>query len=157
MKRIFKKLLIAVDQSEASAWAVRVGYSMAAEMGAEVLLVHVVNHPPASNGTVSASRTKLVASLRRKGRSLLRRMHALAGEAVTVNEAIREGVPAEEILAVASQWSAQLIVIGAYGQSRLGHLLLGSTAETVARSARCPVVTVGDESQASEIFHELTT
>ncbi len=142
MKRVFKKILIAVDQSEASASAVSVGYSMAREMGAEVLLVHVVNHP--SVGTISDSRIKLLATLRRKGRSLLRKMHALENPGATVSESLREGIPAEEILMNAADWGAQLLIIGAYGQSRLGNLLLGGTVEIVLRRALCPVVTVGD-------------
>lgn len=157
MKVIFKKILIAVDQSEASTRAARVGYSMAAGMGAEVLLVHVVNHPLPHNGTLSASRTKLFAGLRRKGRSLLRKMHTVGGATVTVAETLREGIPAEEILASAADWGAQLVVIGAYGQSGVGNLLLGSTAETVARRARCPVVTVGDDSDALQQAHQLAS
>lgn len=148
MEHSFKRILIAVDHSKASIRAARVGCSIALEMGAEVLLVHVVNQPPAGDGAISASRTKFLAHLRRQGRSLLRKMHAIGGGSVTIGETLREGISAEEILTTATDWGAQLIVLGAYGQSRLGNLLLGSTAETIARRARCPVVTVGDESEA---------
>ena len=70
---------------------------------------------------------------------------------------LREGISAEAILATAFDWKAQLIVIGAHGQSRLGNLLLGTTAETVVRRAHCPVVTVGDESEALEKVHDLAS
>ena len=58
---------------------------------------------------------------------------------------LREGLPADEILAGAVDWDAQFILIGAFSSRRLAHLMRGSTAETVARRAKCPVVTVGDE------------
>lgn len=154
MTHLFNKILIAVDQSEASMRAARVGCSIAMEMGAQVLLVHVVNHPPAGDGTINTSRSNLVARLRRKGRSLLRRMRGIGGERVRIAETLREGIPAEEILAAAAEWGAHLIVLGAYRRSQLGNLLLGSTAETIARRARCPVVTVGDESDVLQQIQE---
>lgn len=151
MKRGFEKILIAVDHSEPSAHAVRVGCSMAASMDATVLLVHVTNRLPFET---SESQHKLMADLRRRGRGLLRRMQALAEKTVVAETVLREGVPADEILAAAERWSAQLIVLGAHGQSRLGHLVLGGTAETVARRARCPVVTVGANAQTMDDVYQ---
>ena len=43
MKSVFKRILVAVDQSKAASWAVNVARSMADEIKAEVLLVHVMN------------------------------------------------------------------------------------------------------------------
>lgn len=143
MKRIFKKILIAVDQGEWSARAASVGYSMAKKMGAEVLLVHVVNCPTAQNEMPKASRAKMFAGRKRRGRLLLKRMHIAGGANLNISELLREGNPAKEILAVAADWGAQLIIIGAYSETCLGNLLLGITTDTVARCAVCPVVTVG--------------
>ena len=52
------------------------------------------------------------------------------------------GKPAEEILQVARDEAVDLIVIGMHGRTGLRHVLLGSIAETVVRTAPCPVFTV---------------
>ena len=145
MKNVFKRILVAVDLSQAASWAVNVARSMADEMKAEVLLVHVMNKLAAEPNGGAVTRAKLALNLKRKGRALLRRTHARFSPGVKVSELLREGSPADEIIASAVDWDAQLIIIGAFSSRRLAHLMLGGTAETVARMAQCPVVTVGDE------------
>ena len=53
--------------------------------------------------------------------------------------------PAEEIVAVAAELGADLVVVGTHGRSGIGRVLLGSVAESVARSAPCPVIIARDE------------
>ena len=156
MKNVFKRILVAVDQSKAASWAVNVARSMADDMEAEVLLVHVMNKLSAEPNGGAITRAKLALNLKRKGRALLRRTHASFGTGVKVSELLREGSPADEILAGAVDWDAQLIIIGAFRSRRLAHLMLGSTAETVARKAKCPVVTVGDERVYPDVSKLLT-
>jgi nucleotide-binding universal stress UspA family protein len=55
---------------------------------------------------------------------------------------IREGAPANEILASASEIPSDLIVMGTHGRSGFERLVLGSVAEKVLRKAACPVLTV---------------
>jgi len=54
----------------------------------------------------------------------------------------RIGSPAEEILRLAGEAHADLIVLGTHGRRGLSHFLLGSVAERVLRQAPCPVLTV---------------
>jgi len=56
--------------------------------------------------------------------------------------ALTTGVPFEEILHMAKERAADLIVIGTHGRTGLDHLIFGSTAERVVRSALCPVLTI---------------
>ena len=58
------------------------------------------------------------------------------------------GRPAEEITNYAQEIDAQMIVIATRGQSGLAHMMLGSTAEGVVRSAKCPVLTVRSDTGA---------
>ena len=52
-----------------------------------------------------------------------------------------EGIPADVIVAVAKKEDIDLIVMGTEGRTGLKHLLLGSVAERVVRTAACPVLT----------------
>ena len=150
MKVTFKKILVGVDASEPSARAVRVASSMAVEMAAEVMLVHVVMRIGTTNGDGTESRARLQTAARRKGQTLLRQARKGFDPATVVGESLCEGIAADEMLRRAATWGAQLIIVGAHGQSRLGRLILGSTADAVARGAHCPVVTVGDDVDASQ-------
>ena len=55
---------------------------------------------------------------------------------------VRDGEPAEEIIAAAQQSHCDLVVLGTHGRTGLGRFLLGSVAEAVLRKCPCPVLTV---------------
>ena len=52
------------------------------------------------------------------------------------------GVPFEEIVKIAEEERADMIVMGTHGRGGLNRMLLGSVAERVIRLAPCPVLTV---------------
>ena len=53
-----------------------------------------------------------------------------------------QGYAAAEILRVAAETKCDLIMMGTYGRTGLGRLLMGSVAEQVVRKADCPVLTI---------------
>jgi nucleotide-binding universal stress UspA family protein len=62
---------------------------------------------------------------------------------VTVKEThLREGRADKEIVEVAEEIGAGLIVMGSRGHGRLRRSLLGSVSESVVRHAHCPVTIV---------------
>ena len=60
----------------------------------------------------------------------------------TWNVEVAVGHPADTIVRLAQERSADLIVMGTHGRTGLQHVLLGSVAEKVVRLAPCPVLTV---------------
>lgn len=66
----------------------------------------------------------------------------LRDKGMKVETLAKEGYPPEVIIDEAERAGADLIAMGTHGRSGLAHLLLGSTAERVVQSARCPVLTV---------------
>ena len=54
------------------------------------------------------------------------------------------GKPAREIARVAEETGASLLVVGTHGRRGAERLLLGSVAETLVRTAPCPVLTIKD-------------
>jgi nucleotide-binding universal stress UspA family protein len=59
-----------------------------------------------------------------------------------VEEVIVHGEAAAEIVRVAGEREADLIVISSHGRTGLGRMIFGSTAEAVVRHASCPVLVV---------------
>ena len=64
----------------------------------------------------------------------------LPGSSADVEYRTNEGIAAEEILRMADEVGADLIVIGTHGSTGLRHLLAGSVATAVMHGAHCPVL-----------------
>ena len=62
-----------------------------------------------------------------------------------VIHAILEGSPKVEIIRYARQQDIDLIVLSTHGRTGLAHVIMGSVAESVVRTAPCPVLTVRPE------------
>jgi len=56
--------------------------------------------------------------------------------------AVRPGAPAAEVVRYAQEAEIDLIVMGTHGRGFVGHVVMGSVAEKVVRTAPCPVLTV---------------
>ena len=64
------------------------------------------------------------------------------GEGIVVTSQVCAGEPAAAIIQAATDRAVDLIVLGTHGRHGLAHLMLGSVAEAVVRTAPCPVLTV---------------
>ena len=72
----------------------------------------------------------------------LRRLKARLPVALKVEVEVREGSAFDEIVAVAKEMHADLIILATRGYTGLKHAFLGSTAERVVQHASCPVLVV---------------
>lgn len=133
-----KNILVATDFSELGQLAVDTAFALADKLDSKVHLVHVFTLQDASETPSLAFEAMQNAELSEK-----RKLSAIAdrfcasgrvGEVKT-----RNGEPAPMILLTAEEVDADLIVLGTSGRHGLGRLILGSTAESVLRQARCPV------------------
>ena len=76
------------------------------------------------------------------GECLRRRLTADEQERFAATYAIVSGLTARQIVEYADERHIDLIVMGTHGRSGVAHLLIGSVAEHVVRTATCPVLTV---------------
>jgi nucleotide-binding universal stress UspA family protein len=137
----FKRILCATDFSPASEAAVRYAASLAEEADGVLILVHVLDReraarrPPGANGHEPdfecAARMMLRAALPRERR-----------EWCSVDEVVVSGKPAPEILRLAQEREAGLIVMGVHGRGILDLMAFGSVTHEVVREGTCPVLTV---------------
>jgi nucleotide-binding universal stress UspA family protein len=147
----FERILCAIDFSDCSAAALRYAISLADGARAKVKVVNVVEWLPMGYDPLVGP-TDLAGyyqSVERAEREQLQRVvTGFATEGVLVEETIRSGKPYREILELAGEFAADLIVLGMHGKNPVERMLFGSTAEPVVRRATCPVLTVRAETIA---------
>ncbi len=142
-----KKILFATDFSENSAPARDRAIEYAKAFGAELLILHVVNSRllgyPSFAERVPVDLALIEHNIREGAEQELEAMSADMGKEVKhVTTYHLTGAPAEEIVTFADEYEVDLIVMGTHGWTGFKHLIVGSTAENVVRSAHCPVLTV---------------
>lgn len=133
-------ILVPVDFEEASMKAIELAKDLGAKLGSEVVLLHVYQLPvytypglepaalPGFHAEVSAAASRAV--------------QQLSAQTGGLRALLREGDPANEILAAAEDENVRMIVMGTHGRRGLAHLFLGSVAEQVIRKSNVPVLTV---------------
>jgi nucleotide-binding universal stress UspA family protein len=143
-----RRVLAAHDLSEHAASAARHAAALAVTYGATLDLLHVVDAALLPTATVPLLGTFRVSSddVRERAQEVLEAQAAALAETFPavgdVGVFVRVGHPADEIVAFAEAHGADVLVLGSHGLTGLQRLLMGSVAETVVRTAPCPVFTV---------------
>jgi len=130
-------IIHATDFSTQSEYALQLASAIARDYGARLVILHVAVRPTIvfGEGVVPS------AEVSEESREQLNRLE-LPRTDVRAERRFVEGDPATEIVRVAHDEKADLIVLGTHGRSGLERLLMGSVAEHVLRAASCPVLTV---------------
>jgi universal stress protein A len=137
-----KTILHPTDFSDCSQGALRVACSLARDHGARLIVLHVTSLPDLGYKGFGLPGSPLQAEeYLTKVRQDLERVQPPEPQ-VPFERRLEEGDPVTEILRVAAETDASLIVMGTHGQTGLRHVLLGSVAEQVVRRAPCPVLTL---------------
>ena len=149
---LFKKLLVALDYSEASQCALKFAADLAKETGAEIICLHVIDArfttpPPAY---LSHSVGEVNDQLRESALSRLKEIGEDSAPGLEITYIVEVGVPGEGILAAAEQHQVDLLVLGTHGRTGLRRALLGSQAEAVVRRSHIPVMVVPCPADSSE-------
>jgi nucleotide-binding universal stress UspA family protein len=139
-----KKILVPVDFSDCSRKALRYALALAKEHQAAITLVHVISPPSYPVGEFGGLEYgNLVADMRVGGEKQLKEMARNdVGNAAPVDIRILSGAPATEVVETAKELDVDMIVVSTHGHTGLKHVLLGSVAEHVVRTAPCPVLVV---------------
>jgi nucleotide-binding universal stress UspA family protein len=127
------------DFSSHSEFAAGLAGALARDYGARLVFLHVAKPPPVFTG--EGMLPVDLEEIRAEGAARLNELPGPRGD-VRAERRLEVGDPATEILRVADELSADLIVMGTHGRTGLGRLLMGSVAEQVVRRAACPVLTV---------------
>jgi universal stress protein A len=141
-----QRVLCALDFSSASMPIVGYARAMADERDGHVTLLHVLEVPPELRVSPSMEGIDVPAIRAQAEAEALRQLRELVPEGVRreggVDTMVREGAAYREILKVAAEEHADLIVMGMHGRGALDRLVFGSNTARVARGAACPVLIV---------------
>lgn len=137
------RILLATDGSEDATLAGRAAADISNKTAAELHVVHVWTDvpPPAHQGLAF---DKYSRSAKEEATRLLRRQawNARVAGGRVLGEHLCEGRPAEQIIALAEELDADLVVVGSRRAGRVKRLITGSISERVVHRASCPVLVV---------------
>ena len=142
-------ILVPVDFSAHSEEAVRYAVGLAKRFGSTLHLLHAYHLPVevATPDTIAVPRDFWASLREAASRKLGEAAEKATVEGVKVEMLLTEGAPAPAITQAAERLHADLIVMGTRGLTGLKHVLLGSVAERVLRTAPCPVLTLKDSAE----------
>ena len=150
------KILLATDGSEEAVRAARMAVGFAEKLDSEPHIVHVAPFPKAYEVPETIihdpefyERAREIAECEARER--------LDEEAIKVGSMgeiagahARIGHPAAEIVRLAEEIGAGLIVVGARGRGAMRRAIMGSVSDSVVRRAHCPVLVVRSEASRDE-------
>lgn len=141
-----KKICCPHDFSDAADHALVYALTLAQQFGAQLHLLHVVQEivqAVPEPGLSVLPTEEIMRDLEKGAASGLEKMVTEEWrQKVSVVRTVLHGSPFREINRYAKQQEIDLIIVGTHGRTGIAHLLMGSVAEKVVRTAPCPVLTV---------------
>ncbi len=144
---MIKRILVPIDFSDTSLQALDYAIEFGKPFKAEIVVLFVVEPvyyaTPADLYGPSANLGMLLDEQRRIGREQLARLgEDLKKRKVDARTVLQTGTPYDVIVNAAKKLKADIIVMATHGRTGFSHMLMGSVAEKVVRTAACPVITV---------------
>jgi nucleotide-binding universal stress UspA family protein len=147
----YQHILVPIDFSPHAMLALERATDLARQSQAQLTVVYVIPqvifHPEwATDLEDTMELSDLVEEVRE---TLAKTVAPYRQAGIAITEHVLAGGPYVEIVRLAAQIRADLIVIGAHGTAERQPVLLGSVAENVARTAPCSVLTVRQPGDAT--------
>ena len=146
---MYQNILVPVDGSPTSDRALQEALKLAKQQNAQLALIHVLEDVWYVDNESYLNYAELQKLQRISSEKILAQAEKSvrqAGMTATVKSLETRGErTANMIIAEAKRCSADLIVIGTHGRSGFNHLLFGSVAEGVVRTAHVPVLLIRGE------------
>ncbi len=139
-----RDILVPVDFSEGSEHALDYAIELAGKLDARVHLLNAIGVPTFGYEEIGvAIMSTVIEDLVRSNQDALDKVAAARRPTVLIGEVIlRTGDARDVILQTVDELAIDLVVMGTHGRHGLRRALMGSVAESVVRTAPCPVLTV---------------
>lgn len=148
MNKVFYRIVVPTDFSPNAEPASALAQRLAVALESEVIFTYVL--PEASDwgeALFTGEQLRSMSATNRQWASdkLDEMVRVARANGLRARTALRTGRPHDEIVLLAMDERADLIVLGTHGRGGLNRALLGSVADRVVRLAPCPVLTVRGE------------
>lgn len=137
-----KRLLLATDFSDWARRAEEYACALAASWQASLTVMTVLEFPPGMDPNYAVNKQYLTDRMSEASAQLAEFKHGAYARGIAATTRMATGLPSEEVSIAAQAEDTDLVIVGTRGKSGLAHVLLGSTAERLIRTAPCPVVAV---------------
>jgi nucleotide-binding universal stress UspA family protein len=135
----YPRVLVALDDSPAAAFALRHAVPYAIEQRLHLTLVTVVPRPSGAVLAGGVTPQQLLAQMEAEATARLRRLVDALPQGLSVTTRLRHGDPAAEILALLHEQPFDLLCIGRPRPRRVANVLLGSVSAAVLHHSPVPV------------------
>jgi len=140
---VFTNILVAVDGSDASQRALVRALDEAKVWNAKLHILYVVETGLFSSLPSDNTVEIMYRVLEKEGTSVLERAKKFVGEkGITATTHMKQGHAGSEVIALADQEKADLIVVGSLGKSQTDRLLIGSVSMFVVSHSRVTTMVV---------------
>jgi universal stress protein A len=142
------RILVPTDFGPTSGLALRYGRELARNFGSALHVLNAISDLVSLSALPPTYITDIAGLQREREATARRRLDAELGSGPgttgvkTTTVVMTSATPAAAIVSYADEHGIDLIVMGTHGRGAVAHLLLGSVAEKVVRTAHCPVLTV---------------
>ena len=140
-----KRILVVSRSTKHCRKAVHYGISLAKQYNSKLFVMHVIHDPFSVDGwnlpipSLKKEYEKLVTKAREEIDHILKSERS---EGLEIEEWIREGKPADEIIAAVKEDKIDLIIMSAHEEGRFEHYLFGRSVEELTRKMPCSILLV---------------
>lgn len=149
-----KKIIIPVDFSKHSEYALETAAALAKKHGAELIVMHMLELSDSIFSTTSSQKNEethfMIMVAKKNFEEFLDKSYL---EELTVTPMIKHHKVLKEVSEVASSVKADLIVIGSRGHSDFDGIFTGSNTEKVVRYSTTPVLVVKSKPKSVDFNH----
>jgi nucleotide-binding universal stress UspA family protein len=143
----FKRIIVPIDLSDCSRKALEYAAATARAHKSKLTILHVYEasfvEPYVNAANSEEEANEIIKEINQANESKYDEfLKTIDLSGVEYEKLLKKGIPETDIVEIAMEQQANLIVMGTHGRSGIKHILIGSTAEEVVRNAPCDIVVV---------------
>jgi nucleotide-binding universal stress UspA family protein len=143
----FKRIIVPIDFSDWSRKALEYAVATARAHSSKLTILHVYEgsfvEPYVNAANSEEEANEIMKEIERVNETKYDEfLKTVDLSGVEYEKLLKKGIPETEIVDIAMEKQANLIVMGTHGRSGIKHILIGSTAEEVVRAVHCDIIIV---------------